>query len=535
LTLEAFRLQNFMAFQDTGWLELRPITLLFGRNSSGKSALIRALRLLKQSLDHVPSESPLLFSAEDGVDLGNFKTAVHKQELNRIMTFQFRCCFTSPTTGALDILYEKINQHRQRYTKPPLEELQPNERILELSLGFAWDKKRQQVLLVSIEIASPREEDAHYIVFQAFRDRLELGNLADKPSIQVESSEDWTWDENWLPWSEILHGHETSRKEYPWLQLKIGWLLGFLPVATVLANTDRDENPELASDFRLIQELFSEFQYEIENFLRQIAYLGPVRPTPDRIYSLNRFEKLRWERTGLKTFVDFLSENIDDAKAREIGKQLPQLELGKAIKARKFYTDQFGLTSQVEVDEGKTKKENTLRVNLTDVGFGVSQVLPVLVQSILANPGSLVIIEQPELHLHPSAQAGIADVFIRSIYKIAMDEKSNKLEAKLTGARFLLETHSEHVFLRLRRRIAETTSQPEVSENDPYLRSDAFRAYFIERDSSSLASWISPVAISDLGELTQVPKSFGNFFADGMNEVVDLSHVQLRIRKYVRK
>ena len=50
MTVDAFRLKNFMAFRDTGWIELRAITLLFGRNSSGKSAIIRALRLLKQSL-----------------------------------------------------------------------------------------------------------------------------------------------------------------------------------------------------------------------------------------------------------------------------------------------------------------------------------------------------------------------------------------------------------------------------------------------------------------------------------------------------
>jgi len=64
LPVEAIRLQNFMAFEDTGWVELRPITLLFGRNSSGKSALIRALLLLKQSLESPPGAGPLVFSTQ---------------------------------------------------------------------------------------------------------------------------------------------------------------------------------------------------------------------------------------------------------------------------------------------------------------------------------------------------------------------------------------------------------------------------------------------------------------------------------------
>lgn len=54
MTVTAFRIQNFMGFEDSGWVELRPITLLFGRNSSGKSALIRALLLLRQSLGTEP-------------------------------------------------------------------------------------------------------------------------------------------------------------------------------------------------------------------------------------------------------------------------------------------------------------------------------------------------------------------------------------------------------------------------------------------------------------------------------------------------
>lgn len=53
MTVTAFRVQNFMGFEDSGWIELKPITLLFGRNSSGKSALIRALLLLRQSLEPV--------------------------------------------------------------------------------------------------------------------------------------------------------------------------------------------------------------------------------------------------------------------------------------------------------------------------------------------------------------------------------------------------------------------------------------------------------------------------------------------------
>jgi AAA15 family ATPase/GTPase len=81
MAVTAIRLYNFMSFRDTGWLELRPLTLLFGKNSSGKSAIIRALLLLRQSLDAPPEDGPLIFAAEDGLNLGSFDRMIHGRTL----------------------------------------------------------------------------------------------------------------------------------------------------------------------------------------------------------------------------------------------------------------------------------------------------------------------------------------------------------------------------------------------------------------------------------------------------------------------
>lgn len=91
MTVEAIRLQNFMAFRDTDWLELRPITLLFGRNSSGKSVLIRALLLLRQSLRRVEEEQAFILSEPYGVDMGGFREMVHKGDERSRVGFHFRC------------------------------------------------------------------------------------------------------------------------------------------------------------------------------------------------------------------------------------------------------------------------------------------------------------------------------------------------------------------------------------------------------------------------------------------------------------
>ena len=91
MSLEAFRLQNFMGFADTDWIKLRPITLLFGRNSTGKSAILRALLLLRQSLSSLPEDGPFLFVADDGFDFGSYQDLVRDRNMDYEMSFWFRC------------------------------------------------------------------------------------------------------------------------------------------------------------------------------------------------------------------------------------------------------------------------------------------------------------------------------------------------------------------------------------------------------------------------------------------------------------
>jgi predicted ATPase len=115
-----------------------------------------------------------------------------------------------------------------------------------------------------------------------------------------------------------------------------------------------------------------------------------------------------------------------------------------------FWVKQLGLAQSLDVSD-IAKRLNLFEVdvkgasrgtkaNLTDVGFGISQVLPVLVQGLLMRRGGIYFVQQPEIHLHPDAQAGLADFFI---YLASQ------------GVITVVETHSEYLLLRLRRRLAE--------------------------------------------------------------------------------
>lgn len=109
--------------------------MLFGRNSSGKSALIRALRLLKQSLYGSPTNGPLVFAAEEALDQGSFLETVHNQRVDEPMVFHFRCRLGK----SWDNLIQVVNSQ-------DLTTGQQND-WADLSLALTWDEKNRGPIL----------------------------------------------------------------------------------------------------------------------------------------------------------------------------------------------------------------------------------------------------------------------------------------------------------------------------------------------------------------------------------------------------
>lgn len=145
-------------------------------------------------------------------------------------------------------------------------------------------------------------------------------------------------------------------------------------------------------------------------------------------------------------------------------------------------------------------------VDLPDVGFGVSQVLPVLVQCFYAPPGSIIIMEQPEIHLHPSAQSVLADVMI--------DVINSRENGEERGIQLIIETHSEHFLRRLQRRIAED----KVSR-------DKVSTYFA--DITRNPATLKPLDIDMFGNIRNWPE---NFFGDEMGDITEQAKAAMQKR-----
>jgi predicted ATPase len=231
-------------------------------------------------------------------------------------------------------------------------------------------------------------------------------------------------------------------------------------------------------------------------FTRFVKYLGPLRDEPKPVYSLagttdSKDIGFRGEHTAAvlevhrKTPVEYIP-----SKEFESGSSTPIPTSNPLPIAVLDWLNYMGVASDVKTfDKGKLGHELKVATagacslhDLTNVGVGVSQVLPILVQSLLAEKGSTLIFEQPELHLHPRVQTRLADFFI----SMTMLKKQ-----------CIVETHSEYLINRLR-------YQSAVSEGDEISKNVIM--YFVENQGGK--STYRPVKINKFGVIEDWPKGF---------------------------
>jgi hypothetical protein len=201
----------------------------------------------------------------------------------------------------------------------------------------------------------------------------------------------------------------------------------------------------------------SDLTLALERQFKRILYLGPLREVPKRSYTWAGDVPEHVGREGdgaVSALLAAAERKISDGpkkKARPfpevIAKWLKQLGLLDSFVPHRIAENRKDYEVRVRT------KRSTKDVDLTDVGFGISQVLPVVVESFYVAPHSTVIIEQPELHLHPRVQSELADLFVAASH--AYQNGRNRC------TQFLIESHSEHFLQRLQRRIAEGKLKPE--------------------------------------------------------------------------
>lgn len=520
MPVTAFRLNNFMGFDDTGWIDLTHINLLFGSNSAGKSAIIRAMLLLQQSVAtwrptdvngrQERRQDSLVFSEPNGHDLGSFLDLVRDHDTNRAMTFGFRHEFSFSDDWTMSGYFDGFIASLQQLgivatdLDPDAYSLETIVLDTELSYHLRMVDGIKQVSLCAFGLY--RASD-NWDILEAQLD---------------ESSQIWRFD------SSTFGLHDSS---FTWPPLRFITKSSFFPLldapegglpqprrtdygmdanfSAYFGEEQTDKPSNTDTTLQLLKETsdtLTAFQTLLNFTLKDdihkfvaFSYLGPIRPKPQRYIRAIQRPAI----VNSASLEDILRLWLDAKADRELKARLDQFNnwLENALGVRFAFrpADIHDQVFEFIVMDGAD-----FEANIADVGFGISQILPLLIHAACEGDTTMIIVEQPELHLHPSAQAELADLFV--------------LLGRF-GTRCLIETHSENLLLRLRRRIAETTFG--VS-GEFALTLNEFRAYFVNRsrgDDDSFCSTIEQMLFDVSGDYESRPSGFGDFFGQDYEEL----------------
>lgn len=424
--LKRLKLRNFKSWREAD-VTFGRITGLFGTNSSGKSSLAQFLLLLKQSKESNDLAATLDLNGRF-VRLGTAADAIHAH--NKDCEIDFELSFD------------------------------PEERVLAPSSILRDEVTSSKDLAVRASVEVHRG---------AFRSRM-LAYRIGEAEFTMKRIEGNKFD----------LAAKTPDSDFSFIRTKgRPWKLPS-PVKTY-------GFPDQMRTYFQNSEFLSNLEWTFEDELDKLYYLGPLRDHPQRDYL---WAGSRPDDVGAKG-----ERTVDAILAAQAAKMKQNLGWRRHHHTFSYiiayWLRKLGLIADFwveEIAEGSNRwqaKVKTVQsgpeVMLTDVGFGVSQVLPVIVLLHYVPKGSTVILEQPEIHLHPLAQAELADVIIHA--------------ATHRKVQVILESHSEHLLLRLQRRIAEE----KIDSNDMVL-------YFCNMHGG--ASRVERLKLNEFGSILNWPDRF---------------------------
>jgi hypothetical protein len=514
--LTALELENFKGIAARQRVEFAPLTLLFGANSAGKSTILQALLYLHELLERGVADVDRTELGGHVIELGGFARLIYRHETNR--SIRLRVEFATP--GGL----ERFGRDLVEFPFPDLDD-EIESAWLELTIQHRTTPSFRGAMVerAAVGVGGNPEPLVWLEAVGALREgeplycRINLGHA-------ILSGHGWELGESWKEISvpePIWHRAAEADAEG---EARIGLddLLGFsdgrpLPLIAVgrtrfsalppvgeplhvivpegIESPDRREAIKQVRTFLEMVVLGTTMQ--LASILRDALYIGPLRTVPPRGFLYERAGRITSWADGLAAWDLLLADRVSLVDRTNLW--LRRLGTDCQVVVQQLFDP--GAEAE-ELSEGHVDK--TVRRLLLDtgagslvlpseVGAGVSQVIPVVVAALDTKAG-LTLIEQPEIHIHPAVQVGLGDLFIDSVIA--------------DGARraMLIETHSEHLILRLLRRIRETTEK-ELPEGAPVFPADKLSVLYVEGHADGVQ--IRRLHVDNHGEFTdRWPKGF---------------------------
>lgn len=437
--LRELHINNFKSWADSGIIRIAPLTIFCGNNSSGKSSIFQFLLMLKQTVESYDRQRVLHLGEKDSlVDLGTYKDMVFRHNEDNKVEFSFTF-----DTGNIKITDATTLNSGGIYSK------------LRFDAVVSFEKKSNKITVDKLNYTLLNGNEMSFGLTPK-QGKYEL--KAENYSAKKQRGRVWQ-----LPQPENFFGFPDEAVAYY-------------------------QNTSFLNDLSLA----------IKNLFKSIYYVGPLRDNPERSYN---FSGEIPPDVGVKGTIAINA--LLAAKDRKLQKGFKnKTEPFESLIAR--WLRDMGLIYNFRVTpiaDGRKEHEVKVKINkdspevlITDVGSGISQILPVIVQCFYVMPKSTIIFEQPEIHLHPSVQSHLGDLFIETI--------KSRENGKDRDIQVIVESHSEHLIRRIQRRIAEGIINPtEVA------------IYFVHQQNGQAK--LEELQIDLFGNITNWPDDFfGNDIDD---------------------
>lgn len=494
--MKSIGLQNVKAFKDTGDVELAPLTIFVGQNSCGKSSFIRFPVVLSQTVDSEVSGICLHSNQPGTIDYGNFQDVVYRHQGD---TFSFS--FTED--------YENIYKNYRMMDIPDSNK----SLLLRCTISFT---KVQNKKASEIEISKCKVEinnELAFVITKGERYSIIIKKVITKQGIKDTDVSLTIKNEHPISLSrffrlafdneDIVEGivytfYNNDKSILKAARRIIDEGVFYFPPKR---NIEKQEN---IKPYKLTKEQTKKIQ-AIHGVVEQMLsiqaclfrslitdtynmhYIGPFRNNPQRIYRLDESTRQKVGHSGEYASDMLINDYFDKGVITQNVSKWFKESFGYSICVRELKSDNLGSGYyQITLQEGDDNEER----NIMDVGYGISQVLPIVIQLAEATTKSIknqrsnefFVIEQPELHLHPAAQAKLASLFTNAI-----DKGSWKYR------RILVETHSEHFIRAL---------QVMIADPNCFLTHEMVKVYYVNKDETGGSS-IQEMKITENGQFAE--------------------------------
>ncbi len=460
--LRRIGLQNFKCWRELD-IELAPITLFFGVNSSGKTAILESLLMLKQTVASRDPNTHLNFGGgpRDYADLGSYSDLAFGHDENQPIGMNL------DWDSATNVVFKRPRVYVRTTPGPGI--------TLEHSVSWRWD---DDVIVDHLGYSACGNER-----FDCFirLERREPDNYRVDHSDSLQTMYAYI-DVDGESIDEIYDPDPIPDSPSNCYLLPLNIRLGEIKAG------NHSYEPQ--------------FERAFEKLMEKIRYLGPLRQYPQRYYTWTGERKREVvEPDGSDAFAVLVSsERVNGDLKQEVANWLQKLDLIQNM--RIIPAGQQSRFYEVMVTVAETES------SLLDVGFGVSQVLPVITKLLSTPEKSIILLEQPELHLHPNAQAALADLLL-----YVAEERNLQL---------IVESHSEHIVRRLQRRIAEAAPAFATPEN--------VKMYYCQPGQAG--STIEQVDLDRFGQISNWPD---RFFGDVSGDLHTMLKAALERRSQERE